>query len=209
VLSVLNKRRSSLRVERLALLRRDYNVFLSIVFDLLALAPERMSMQRPRRQAAQDALVKMRDVLEWEELPESSRRFRECAEQIDSELRAEVRQKSVLVSDLDPDEGCEDSVTEESVTGQAHCGDGDGELDAPDYFDPEDADFVVQDTQTCAVDADYCPSKEDEEDEEGDGDEGGEGEEEESGEGEEEESGEGEEEESGEGGEEESAEGGG
>ncbi len=46
------------------------------MFDLLALAPEHMSMQSPRRQAAQDALVKMRDVLEWEELPESSRRFR-------------------------------------------------------------------------------------------------------------------------------------
>jgi hypothetical protein len=178
------------------------------VFDLLALAPERMSMQRPRRQAAQDAVVKMREVFEWEQLPESSRRFRECAERIDYELRAEVRQKSVLASDLDPDEGCEDSVTEDSVTGQSHCGDGDGELDAPDYFDPEDADFVVQDTQTCAVDADYCPSKEDEEDEE-DEDDGEEDEEEASAEGEEEASAEGEEEASAEGEEETSAEGGG
>jgi hypothetical protein len=98
-----------------------------------------MSMQRPRRQAAQDAVAKMRDVFEWEQLPESSRRFRECAAQIDAELRAEVQQKSVLVSDLDPDEECAESVTEDSATDEAQCGDGDEEFfDAPDYFDPED-----------------------------------------------------------------------
>ena len=125
-----------------------------------------MSMQRPRRQAAQDAVAKMRDVFEWEQLPESSQRFRECAAQIDAELRAEVKQKSVLVSDLDPDEGCTDSVAGDSATDEAQCGDDDEEFfDAPDYFDPEDVDFVVQDTKTSAVDADYCPSKEEEEEE--------------------------------------------
>jgi hypothetical protein len=123
-------------------------------------------MQRPRRQAAQDAVAKMRDVFEWEQLPESSQRFRECAAQIDAELRAEVKQKSVLVSDLDPDEGCTDSVAGDSATDEAQCGDDDEEFfDAPDYFDPEDVDFVVQDTKTSAVDADYCPSKEEEEEE--------------------------------------------
>jgi len=123
-----------------------------------------MSMQRPRRQAAQDAVAKMRDVFEWEQLPESSQRFRECAAQIDAELRAEVKQKSVLVSDLDPDEGCTDSVAGDSATDEAQCGDDDEQFfDAPDYFDPEDVDFVVQDTKTSAVDADYCPSKEEEE----------------------------------------------
>jgi hypothetical protein len=125
-----------------------------------------MSLLRPRRQAAQDAVAKMRDIFEWEQLPESSRRFRECAAQIDAELRAEVQQKSVLVSDLDPDEGCEDSVEEDGVTNEAQCGDGGEEFfDAPEYSDPEDVDFVVQDTQIFAVDTDYLPSKDEEEEE--------------------------------------------
>jgi hypothetical protein len=69
------------------------------VLDLLTLALERMSMQRPRRQAAEDALAKMRDVFEWEQLSENSKRFKECAARIDTELRAELQQKSVLVSE--------------------------------------------------------------------------------------------------------------
>ena len=59
---------------------------------------ECMSAKRPRRQAAQLALEKMRDIMEWEELPENSQRFMECAALIDSEFEAEVRHKSVLAS---------------------------------------------------------------------------------------------------------------
>ena len=52
-------------------------------------------MQRPKRQAAQDAIAKIRDIREWETLPESSQRFQECAALIDAELESEIKKKKV------------------------------------------------------------------------------------------------------------------
>ena len=52
-------------------------------------------MQRPKRQAAQDAIAKIRDIREWETLPEVSQRFQECAAIIDAELESEIKKKKV------------------------------------------------------------------------------------------------------------------
>jgi len=52
----------------------------------LKVQSECISVKRPRRQAAQVAVEKMRDIMEWEELPENSQRFMECAALIDSEI---------------------------------------------------------------------------------------------------------------------------
>ena len=46
-------------------------------------------MQRPRRQAAAAALESMRRVHEWEDMSENSKRFRECAAQIEAEFQNE------------------------------------------------------------------------------------------------------------------------
>jgi hypothetical protein len=47
-------------------------------------------MERPpKRKAASDALEKIQRVREWEEMPECSKRFRECAAQIEAEFKAE------------------------------------------------------------------------------------------------------------------------
>jgi hypothetical protein len=102
-------------------------------------------MQRPRRQAASQAMEKMLRIREWEELPENSKRFRECAKQIEQEFRSEVKQRHVRTEDLDMQE---DSSTEESEDDYEtanesfvsdDCSSGDGE-----YVPPEDEEEVQE-----------------------------------------------------------------
>ena len=57
-------------------------------------------MARPKRSAAAMAVSKIREVLEWEELPEQSVRFKECAARIDAEFAAEQKSKRVKQQDL-------------------------------------------------------------------------------------------------------------
>lgn len=61
------------------------------------------AVPRARRQAAVAALENIRRVREWEDMSESSKRFRECAAQIDAEFHAELRHKAVRPEDLEPD----------------------------------------------------------------------------------------------------------
>ena len=67
-----------------------------------------LHMQRPKRQAAENALAKIRDIREWETLPETSQRFKECAALIDAELEAEIKKKKVKTCDLDMSESEEE-----------------------------------------------------------------------------------------------------
>jgi hypothetical protein len=94
-------------------------------------------MQRPQRKAAQDALLKIRSIREWENLPETSQRFIECAALIDAELEAEISKKKVSSCDLDL---CE---TEEEESND-------------EYYDADDG-FVVDDLQMGEADPDFCP----------------------------------------------------
>ena len=63
-------------------------------------------MQRPRRQAAVDAMAKIKQVHEWETLSESSKRFREAAAQIEAEFHTEEKHQHVHTVDLDVDPTC-------------------------------------------------------------------------------------------------------
>ncbi len=60
-------------------------------------------MHHPRRQAALAAMDNIRRLREWEEMNETSNCFRECVSQIDSEFRAEEKQRRVRSEDLDSD----------------------------------------------------------------------------------------------------------
>lgn len=60
-------------------------------------------MERPKRQAAVAALQKMHRIREWEELPENSKRFRECAAAIEAEFRNEERFQNVRAEDIASD----------------------------------------------------------------------------------------------------------
>ena len=62
---------------------------------------------RPRRQAALTAERQIAQVLEWESLPESSKRVRDVAAQIDREFEREVHSKRVRFEDCDVDETME------------------------------------------------------------------------------------------------------
>jgi hypothetical protein len=97
-------------------------------------------MQRPKRQAAQDAIAKIRDIREWETLPEASHCFQECAAIIDAELESEIKKKKVKTCDLDMSDLEEEEQDKEIKD---------------EYYDAEDG-FVVADKQISDVDPDFC-----------------------------------------------------
>ena len=94
-----------------------------------------LHMQRPKRQAAENALAKIRDIREWETLPETSQRFKECAALIDAELEAEIKKKKVKTCDLDMSESEEEESQDK-------------------FYDAHDG-FVIADDQICDADPDF------------------------------------------------------
>ncbi len=114
------------------------NFFLYIVLEVLLFVG--IYMQRPKRQAAQDAIAKIRDIREWETLPESSQRFQECAALIDAELESEIKKKKVKTCDLDMPDSQEEEEEAESND---------------EYYDAEDG-FVVADKHISDADPDFC-----------------------------------------------------
>lgn len=71
---------------------------------------------RSQRQAARDALSKIRSIQEWENLSENSTRFKQLASSIDDELRKEIEQKHVDPGDVDMSQA--DSSEEDSSNEQ-------------------------------------------------------------------------------------------
>jgi hypothetical protein len=102
-------------------------------------------MQRPKRQAAETALQKIREIREWEILPESSQTFKDCAARIDAELDSEIRRKKVKTEDLD---ASDDDIVEE-------------EHDKDCFYDAQDG-FVVFDNVMSDDDPDFCLNKKEE-----------------------------------------------
>ena len=95
-------------------------------------------MQRPKRQAAENALAKIRDIREWETLPETSQRFKECAALIDAELEAEIQKKKVKTCDLDTSE------TEEEESQDKFYDAHDGFVIADEELTDADPDFQLK-----------------------------------------------------------------
>lgn len=91
---------------------------------------------RPQRQAARDALSKIRSIREWENLSENSERFRELAQRIDDELRTEIEHRHVDPGDVDMSE--EQSSEESEDEHDSFVASTDDEMHAQD-----DTDFVL------------------------------------------------------------------
>ena len=138
-------------------------------------------MQRPRRQAAVAAMENIRRVREWEDMHENSKRFRECAAQIDAEFRAEERQHAVKAEDLATDaedgsdaaEASEDeymSANDSFVSDDGESEDGEYAPDKEDEEAAEAAEAAETDEEDEVEDVDE-PEEEDEEEEEDDDDE--------------------------------------
>ncbi len=70
-------------------------------------------VQRPRRQAAIVAMENIRCLRKREDMSESSKRFRECAAQIDAEFDAELKQRCVKTEDLEPEDAALSSDDED------------------------------------------------------------------------------------------------
>ena len=98
-------------------------------------------MQRPRRQAAAAALESMRRVREWEDMSENSKRFRECAAQIEAEFQNEESTHMVRTEDLDTDmeDGAESTEDSECKSVDSFISD-DGESEDGEYNPDADKD---------------------------------------------------------------------
>jgi hypothetical protein len=123
-------------------------------------------MQRPRRQAALAAMDNIRRVREWEEMNENSKRFRECAAQIDAEFRAEEKHRAVRSEDLDADgedeaESCEE---EEAFLSANDSFVSDDDVSEASEYTPCDAE--AQEAEADEEDADNEEEEPDDEEEE-------------------------------------------
>ena len=98
-------------------------------------------MSRPKRRAAAAAQERMQQIFEWEQAPENSKLFRDCAAAIDAEFERERKSKRVAVEEIeDPEEAvsCDEKYADEITQ--------------------EDLDFVEQDGYT-TEDAEWVPEK--------------------------------------------------
>ena len=108
-------------------------------------------MQRPpKRKAACDALHKIQRVREWEEMPESSKRFRACAAQIEAEFKAEETLQHVRAEDLEVEE--ETHAVSESENESTYTADSFIEHDEPEDssedFEASTQAFSVSETSS-------------------------------------------------------------
>lgn len=137
-------------------------------------------VQRPRRQAAIAAMENIRRVREWEDMSESSKRFRECAAQIDAEFDAEVKQRCVKTEDLEPEDAALSSDDEDDEDDEYFSADdsfvSDDDVSEASEYVPGAEEANAAEAEEDA-DEDMCVDEAGEEDEEGE--EGKEGEEDE------------------------------
>ena len=101
-------------------------------------------MMRSKRKAAHDAVLRMREIFEWEDVRENSKVFQSCAAKIDMEFERELKKKRLGVQDIE-DECCEDD--EESSSEE--------ELEV---LTREDIEFI-EDDGFQQVDKTWMPSK--------------------------------------------------
>ena len=105
-------------------------------------------MQRPpKRKAACDALHKIQRVREWEEMPESSKRFRACAAQIEAEFQTEETLQHVRAEDLEEETHAESESDNESYTADSFVEHDEAE-DSSEDFEASTQAFSVSETSS-------------------------------------------------------------
>jgi hypothetical protein len=99
-------------------------------------------MSRPKRRAAAAAQERMQQIFEWEQAPENSKLFRDCAAAIDAEFERERKSKRVKVEEIEDSEECEavscDEEHAEEITQE------DIDFVEPDGYTTEDAEWVPE-----------------------------------------------------------------
>ena len=105
-------------------------------------------MQRPpKRKAACDALHKIQRVREWEEMPESSKRFRACAAQIEAEFQTEETLQHVRAEDLEEETHAVSESDNESYTADSFVEHDEAE-DSSEDFEATTQAFSVSETSS-------------------------------------------------------------
>ena len=118
-------------------------------------------MPRPKRSAAIFAERKIRAVLDWEDLPESSNKFKLYAAQIDAEFEEEQKKKRVRVEDLeisDDHEDHEEHEDHEDMASEGTCSMHSSKNDIPTQ---EDLDFIEHDSAYESSDAEFVTAESD------------------------------------------------
>jgi hypothetical protein len=108
--------------------------------------------QRPTRQCSRDAVQKIKNILAWEECPESSEVFKAAAAQIEREF-AQMKRRRVSAQTTDLDSEHDDEVDDDEE---------DDENDDGSAPDSEDVDSMYSDNassdDSCVEDEDECES---------------------------------------------------
>ena len=113
---------------------------------------------RPRRRAAIEAAKHVRDILEWECLPENSVKFQLIAAEFDKQFEDERQAKLVGDGDLEDD----DTSNLPAIGSDVDMSDEDEEMNEDDLdFVENDSDYNESDATFILSDADSCNSSSD------------------------------------------------
>ena len=122
-------------------------------------------MPRCKRAAAEAAGDKIKAVLQWETLPESSAQFKKYAAQIDAEFAAEQKSKRVRIEDVNDSDGASGS-DDVSCTGETA-----DDIDDVDDIPNADDKAFIEDDDYNSEDTEYVTAAEEIESEESEGSE--------------------------------------
>lgn len=118
-------------------------------------------MSRPKRSAAIFAEKKIKAVLDWEDLPESSKKFKLYAAQIDAEFEEEQKNKRVRVEDLEISDDDEEPEENEDCADMASNGTRSVYSSQNDIPTQEDLDFIEHDSAYESSDAEFVSRESD------------------------------------------------
>jgi len=111
-----------------------------------------MFMLRSKRKAAHNAMTRMQEIFDWENMTEDSELFQACAAKIDVEFECELNNKRLAKNGLD----VQDSHDEWCADEEHSCDDNDDEED--EVLTREDIEFVEEDDYQ-EVDSEWTPAK--------------------------------------------------
>ena len=118
-------------------------------------------MSRPKRSAAISAEKKIKAVLDWEDLPESSKKFKLYAAKIDAEFEEEQKNKRVRVEDLEISDDDEEPEENEDCADMASNGTCSVHSCKNDIPTQEDLDFIEHDSGYESSDAEFVSRESD------------------------------------------------
>ena len=111
-----------------------------------------MFMLRSKRKAAHNAMTRMQEIFDWENMTEDSELFQACAAKIDVEFECELKNKRLAKNGLD----VQDSHDEWCADEEHSCDDNDDEED--EVLTREDIEFVEEDDYQ-EVDSEWTPAR--------------------------------------------------